>query len=272
MENKYYARANRIWKANLAFLRSLPMHDGNYVHPEDFERLNIVCSTLELQSGKSSDGYGVFLTPFPKSKLHTLLNEKLPSTMDQLLDEPDDFNKYVAIEVLYLIRNYVLDSEDEENYRGIMYEETTWSLRGMEWDEGERLVLQEEGHHWRVESVFDKMDNHTPHVSPLLADSAPIQEDKLSLAELCCILLCTARRLRRKEYRRHRIIPVTVISVSGRLARIVHGYVDVLAGKLRVFKSPILNLFKEDNRSEIEVLVSWCLGQPTGSTTWVDLD
>ncbi|KAI1276909.1 hypothetical protein F5Y07DRAFT_365443 [Xylaria sp. FL0933] len=272
MDNKYYARANRIWKANLAFLRSLPMHDGNYVHPEDFERLNIVCSTLDLQSGKSSDGSDCFLTPFPKSELHTLLNEKLPSTMDQLDDEPDDFNERAAMEVMYLIRDYVSDAEDDEHYAGIMYEETTWNLREMQWDEGERLLMQEDGHNWRVGGIFDKMDNHTPHVSPLLADSPPMQEDKLSLAEICCILLCTARRLRRKEYRRHRIIPVTVISLSGRLARIVHGYVDVLAGKLRVSKSPILNLYKEDYRPEIEVLVSWCLGQPTGSTAWVDLD
>src|SRR5436190_1265160 len=84
----------------------------------------------------------------------------------------------------------------------------------MDWDEGERLYLYGEEHNWRSEHVFDKMDGCTPHVTPVLSDAAPMLEDKLSIAELLCILLCTVGRLRRKEYRSHRIIPVRVSLIS----------------------------------------------------------
>jgi hypothetical protein len=65
---------------------------------------------------------------------------------------------------------------------------------------------------------------------------------------------------------------VTVISLSARLARVVHGYVDVLANNVRVFKSPILNVDTENNRPEMELLISWCIGQATGPTKWAHLE
>ncbi|KAI1747385.1 hypothetical protein F4782DRAFT_521442 [Xylaria castorea] len=73
------------------------------------------------------------------------------------------------------------------------------------------------------------MDWLTPHVSPLLSDNAEMQDYKLNVVEVCYILFCTLRRLSQKEYQCHRIIPITVISLSGYLA----SYMATLMSKSR---------------------------------------
>ncbi|KAI0448573.1 hypothetical protein F5B21DRAFT_103969 [Xylaria acuta] len=269
--SKYSEKANSIWKANLAFLQHLHGYHSGYINSEDFMPLSITCSNLDLQSGKSSDGTTVFITPFPIKKLHTILDKQQVFTTRQLSNTLDGWNIYDALEVTYLIQHYMCFSNDLD-YSGLIYEESTWQTRGIDWEGGERLIQQNEGSEWRVEFIFDKMDSNTPHVSPVLIDNSPMHKDKLSIAEICCILLCTARRLRHREYRRHRVIPITVISISGRLARVIHGYVDVSTNNLRIIKSPILDLNKEDTTYIMELLVSWCLGQPIGSTEWDNLD
>ncbi|KAI0425228.1 hypothetical protein F5Y09DRAFT_346924 [Xylaria sp. FL1042] len=129
MDNNYLPRASRIWKANLAFIRSLLFSKSVYINPEDFERLNIACSDLDLQSGKSSDGSDVFITPFPQKKLHALLDESRPSTLPDLSENLDGINVYDALGVTHAISDYVHLSESDDR-AGIMWEQTTWRTRG----------------------------------------------------------------------------------------------------------------------------------------------
>jgi hypothetical protein len=121
--------ARRIWNANLAFLKSLGPCRGSYLDAEDLRRLNIACSDLDLRSGKSSGGGNVFMTPFPMEKLHAILDEKGPFTMNQLVDTPNNHNLYDAMEVANLI-SFCTSRSAKENDFGLMHEQTTWRLRG----------------------------------------------------------------------------------------------------------------------------------------------
>ncbi|KAI1420217.1 hypothetical protein F5Y12DRAFT_139239 [Xylaria sp. FL1777] len=261
----YFAKAKSIWQATRTFLRRVQDYNsGGYIHCNDFADVGITCSTLDLRSGKSSHGT-VFIKPLSIEKLHSIFTEQQVFSTQHLSNILDGWNIYDALEVANLIKHYMFFSNNM-NYDGLIYEESTWQIREIDWKGGEELLHDDPDGHWRAEFIFDQIDNNTPHVSPVLIDNLPLHEDSLSLAEMCCILLCTARRIRNRGYHCHRVIPVTVISLSGRSARVVHGYVDVSTNSLRIIKSPILELNKENTNQKIELLVSWCLGQPIGST------
>ncbi|KAI1819965.1 hypothetical protein F4861DRAFT_525044 [Xylaria intraflava] len=251
----------RLFAMTRSLLRFLESGKSNYLGPHDFKHLRILCSDLNLKPAESSSlptTDDIFIRPYPVAEVIS------GKQVDPLI--ANDGNLYEAIEVCYLIEAYVARSDGDLLDDGLL-DRTGWGRRQMDFENGERLVIMSSQYNWRAGLIFDKMDSVTPHVSPVLLDAAPIQDDTLSYPEVACILSCTLCRLRDRAYHCHRIIPVTVISLSGRSARIVHGYVDVQKDTLRVFKSPILQLGNGD-RSQMETLLSWCVGQTIGSTRW----
>ncbi|KAJ8128151.1 hypothetical protein O1611_g5483 [Lasiodiplodia mahajangana] len=249
--------------------------DHRAVESHEFDSLNIICSDLDIYTGKSSDGGEIFLAPFPLEKLRAAADKNGRSTKRKAI--PMYFKRTPDLHDAWSLADEALSYVTHEGYvekdGSIMYTETDWHRRGMHWAGGEKLHTKMhgvKGEVWEVEAIFDKYHEDTPHLQTLLADELEMRHDTLSQAELACIIFCTVARLRRKPYRHNRIVPITVVSTARRSARIVHAYIDASTGKLRVFKSQILEVSYDDNvfRSVVEILATWCIGQAARVPRW----
>ncbi|KAI0196727.1 hypothetical protein EV127DRAFT_507899 [Xylaria flabelliformis] len=266
--SKYSKTRPSVWNLQQLIVKDLEEHyppPRTYINAEDFGSLRIECSDLDLSG--DSPNQDIFLRPYPKDELRKILEAKKALDTDSLLQPP--------------LQTKYLDHLDEANNmsrlieccisKGLKYK-TLWKLRPMDLRKGERLVSHRKllgGAEWEVTKVLDMENGFTPHVSPILTDDLEMQPDKLSVGEFACLLFCTRARLRqKKKYACHQIIPVTVVSLSLRSARIVHGYFDTSFDKLRVFKSPILKLEGKESIENMHVLLSWCVGEPIGETKW----
>ncbi|KAI0104625.1 hypothetical protein GGR51DRAFT_521572 [Nemania sp. FL0031] len=261
--------AKRTWNVVRDILRILVTLPDPHLTDEDLKRLNIKCTGLDLSTGKPTDGSEMFIRPLSTTRIHEALQRTKPWVDNPLYSGRWSSPISNATDVLGCLIRYLHHGEAD---RLDLMSETDWNTRHMEYSEGEQLFRSGKfrniyGHHaeWAVETVLDKMDDSTPHVSCLLADNALLSDDQLSNAEIWCILAITNRRLRLPEYHSHRIIPVTVISTSDRKLRIVQGYVDGREGCLRARKSPILDLENEDIQL-IALVLSWCIGETVGDT------
>lgn len=259
--------ATRTWVATKDILRLLIRHRDTHLSDQDLKRLNIICTDLGLITGKPADGSETFIRPFSIARMREILEPAKPWLKYELLDEKDNMPMVAAMDILACLLGYLV--YDGENGTTPLFMQAHWDSREMEYDEGEVLCrsrrFQDYRPEWRVVKVLDKDDGVTPHVSCLLADNAPFRDDQLSNAEIWCIIAVTNRRLQLSEYHNHRIIPVTVISAADRQLRIVQGYIDGRDGYLRVRKSPLLD-FEKPNIERLELVLSWCVGEPVGHT------
>ncbi|KAI1127191.1 hypothetical protein F5Y10DRAFT_199661 [Nemania abortiva] len=280
-----YERAFNLAKAIIGKMRKL--HYG----PQNFASLDVICSDLDIHSGKSSDEAAVFMRPLSKEELHAFVPKEQPLKLYPSISGTPLRMRYLDARCLssslYTYLHLSLDHLDGNDFEDrfnpdprVLVKEARWYGRGMEWNEGERLAVLKTKVYFAVDELYEKLDENDtcmlaglPHITPMLSDNAEMLEDHLSFAELWCILCCTIARIRSRDgYRRYRFMPVTVMSFSGRSARVVHGYVDEPAGKLRVFKSKIIH-FKVDNyRSGMDTLASWTLGHAIEPPLWEPSD
>ncbi|KAI1170049.1 hypothetical protein F4777DRAFT_570642 [Nemania sp. FL0916] len=259
-----FVALKRTWTIARDILRLLVKLPEAHLTDGDLKKLHIICTDLDLTTGKPADGSEIFIRPFPIARIHEKLERTKPWLRCPLDDEKETMPLAAALEILNCL-NWSL-SWDGNGEAIPLIMETPWKSRGMQYFEGERLcrhILG--GPDWKVQTVLDKMDGTTPHISCLLADDAPFKGDQLSNAEIWCIIAITNRRLRLPEYHNHRIIPVTVISAADRQLRIVQGYVDGEHDCIRVRKSPMLD-FERYDPQKMELVLSWCVGDPVGHT------
>ncbi|KAI1125931.1 hypothetical protein F5Y10DRAFT_245934 [Nemania abortiva] len=263
----YSVDANRVVDIARHVWIGLLKRRSAYLTEKTLERLNIKCTQLDLSTGAPSDGSEIFIRPFPTARIHEILARTEPWHECKLLEKGFTRQSTAAL-ILNCLVEWLTHNKGGTEKRLINY--TDWHTRSMQYSEGERLYESEirdgRGPDWSVEKVLDKMDGLTPHVSCLLADTAPLRDAQLSRAEMWCILRITYRRMKLREYRKHRIIPVTVISAADRRVRIVQGYFDSEEGCVRVRKSPILDFDQGDVGQKIILLLSWCIGDTVGHT------
>ncbi|KAI2611843.1 hypothetical protein GGR54DRAFT_341534 [Hypoxylon sp. NC1633] len=102
-----------------------------------------------------------------------------------------------------------------------------------------------------------------------LADKAALKEMVLSRSELWVILSITAGRFMREGYQHHRLIPVTIVSSSGRQLRITQGCVDGMANHVTVRMTQILDFTAGEvaKRDDLLRTLCWIVGEPIGITT-----
>ncbi|KAI1201414.1 hypothetical protein F5X97DRAFT_320491 [Nemania serpens] len=247
MENK--ANSDAVKRTGRA-VRDIYYHllklKAPHLTDQDLKDLRIICTDLDLNTGKPADGGEVFIRPSSTAQIHSILEQTKPWLRCSLSDEKDSMPECAALEIHSCLIGALV----------------------MRYDEGERLYRfkvrgTDDWAEWRVELLIEKMDGSTPHISCLLADDALLRDDQLSHAEIWCIMVITLRRL--LEYCNHRIIPVTVISAADRQLRIVQGYIDGRDGYFRVRKSPILDFSRHDP-AKMELVLSWCIGNAVGNT------
>ncbi|KAI0905613.1 hypothetical protein F4823DRAFT_632626 [Ustulina deusta] len=244
--NTDFDATRRTWAAARETFTRLVDLQAPHLTDQDLKELHITCTDLDLSTGKPADGSEIFIRPSSTARIRSILERTKPWLQCPLLDEKDSAPEVAAMQIhgcltsALAMRYY----EGERLQRFKIYGTADWA-------------------EWRVELLIEKMDGSTPHISCLLADDALLRDDQLSHAEIWCIIAITVRRLR--EYYKHRIIPVTVISAADRQLRIVQGYLDGRDGYLRARKSPILD-FSQYNREKMELVLSWCIGDAVGYT------
>ncbi|KAI1170216.1 hypothetical protein F4777DRAFT_584139 [Nemania sp. FL0916] len=264
-----FEAARLSWRAAADIFRRLLKIEAPYLTDQDLKDVCITCTDLDLETGKPADGSETFIRPMPAARIHSIIKKTKPWLGCPLLEkDEDEWPEYAAMHVHYCLKHAVHAAIVES--RPIDDMAVYWEMRCMRYDEGERLDRHElvgtaYEAAWSVHQLFEKMDPSTPHISCLLRDGALLQDDKLSHAEIMCILIITLRRWRDRIYNHHRIIPVTVVSAADRQLRIVQGYVDDQDGHLHVRKSPMLD-FSRFEQDKVELVVSWCVGDAVGDT------
>ncbi|KAI0402968.1 hypothetical protein F4802DRAFT_573237 [Xylaria palmicola] len=278
--------AKQTWMVTRAMQRRLALHEDAYL--DDLEKFRIKCTGLDIRTGKSTDGSEPFLRPFPVTQLTEIFEQTKPwldcgleRELERELvgsDMPFKASENPQADARGLnrcISSFFLHSE-ESGIEPPMWR-TGWRPRFMDYTKGERLGRYHASSDvyfpdWVVTHILDKMDEgKTPHVTCLLVDWDLLREDQLSNAEVWCILAVTYRRLRSREYRKHQIIPVTIVSSAGSRLRVVQGYVDGRDQYLHVRKSPIIDfetfhLSKPEEAEKMNVVVALCVGEPGGHT------
>ncbi|KAI1177950.1 hypothetical protein F4777DRAFT_539843 [Nemania sp. FL0916] len=100
-----------------------------------------------------------------------------------------------------------------------------------------------------------------------------LEENFLSISELYCFLVMTSFSFFYKTASEHKIVPVTMISVSGHHLRIIQGYVDGEKGIVELRKTRIVYMgtggLANMKRHSYEWItcMRWILARPIGKTT-----
>ncbi|KAH9890296.1 hypothetical protein F4778DRAFT_753254 [Xylariomycetidae sp. FL2044] len=236
---------------------------------QHLEAMGVTLASLDLNTGKPDDGGPIFIRPFSVSRILQVIQQRKPWTVYSIAHEKSDLRLTTAVEVLNVLSGYLHHVGRPDERR--LIQETDWKQRGTE--SGYEWLNRTDRFHgidradWRVPCLLDKMDGKTPHISCLLANEEPLHQDRLSNAELWCILNLSVARLRRRAYWNQRFIPVTVISSSDRNVRIVQGYVDGEARRVHIRMSKILVLEGND-LPKLAVILSWCMGDPVNGAVW----
>ncbi|KAI1760759.1 hypothetical protein GGR53DRAFT_525738 [Hypoxylon sp. FL1150] len=118
--------------------------------------------------------------------------------------------------------------------------------------------------HWRACLILHPRDKSKPDSMCFLTNEASLKDGEVLSSELWCIFRLGKRQLEKKEYRNHKIAPVTVVSGSGRDLRVVQGYVDG-ADHVILRMSRIINIDNENRQQNLEGLMiigRWLFGDP----------
>ncbi|KAI1735404.1 hypothetical protein F4680DRAFT_309123 [Xylaria scruposa] len=236
---------------------------------EDLKRLKVDCRALDLEGDGKSEGLQ-FLEPIPVQVMRRQMAEKTPK--DTWTWAPHTLTLDRWREAYFLsgyLRAAFVDEDDLDAAKvgetGIMECYTKWAAC---WDEIPsycKLKGHSKRTHFTVDWILHQPDTAFPHVVGHLCDTNPFDQDCLSSPELACLVFMGIFRWSDPEYRQHKIVPVTLVSGSGYNVRLVHGYVDASAGRVMVYKSPILN-FREKKRDHWVNMLRWILAKPVGDT------
>ncbi|KAI1382570.1 uncharacterized protein F4822DRAFT_423468 [Hypoxylon trugodes] len=122
---------------------------------------------------------------------------------------------------------------------------------------------------WRSIFTLRVRDHSRPDTVCFLANKDLFKDNQLFVSELTCILGKAKYGLAHHEDGKHLIVPVTVVSAAGRLARIVQGYVDPNTFEIMVRVSEIVDIDRtdEENKEAILKVGCWLFGTPSEETT-----
>jgi hypothetical protein len=102
-------------------------HPTHHLSNEDMKDLGIKCTGLDLETGKSTDGGDVFISPYPLTELDKILQENKPWRESKLDSDKDPMDMLAALEISSLLEYYLILGADEEA-EGLI-DKTKWRLR-----------------------------------------------------------------------------------------------------------------------------------------------
>ncbi|KAI1421870.1 hypothetical protein F5Y12DRAFT_765488 [Xylaria sp. FL1777] len=243
--------------------------------------LGISCGHLEFDTGKvtpttaqPANGQS-FLKLISPEWMHKLaLSSNLHKNYGPgTLHEYDNVNYQNAWRVANVIIR-CLGSVYED--KCLLINRTSWNDREPNDFELYKLHTLEEGVNWSIPWLLQPKDRSLSHVNCFLAQDQSLDEDTLVFSEVWGILMLTAlisRGMPEPAQHTTKIVPVTMVSGSARNFRIVQGWVDGDAGKIRINKSPVMSLGNAKPITDKKVwngvlnILRWLLAEPTGKIT-----
>jgi hypothetical protein len=80
---------------------------SQYLRDKDLEDLDVICTSLNLESGKPADNSPIFTSPYSRAELDRILDDTQPWLDRTLGKEKGDDNICEALGVAYLLENYL---------------------------------------------------------------------------------------------------------------------------------------------------------------------
>ncbi|KAI0435026.1 hypothetical protein F5Y09DRAFT_337119 [Xylaria sp. FL1042] len=246
---------------------------------QHWPQLNISCDALDLMTGAvhpstpgSANGWS-FLKLMPPddmqdlAALYNLRDVEGPGGLDTF----SHANFYNADDVAEVV-NYCLWSL--YNNKSLIQESPWDGYSPDDFEKPKLCSLNRDDIRWMVPWFMQPKGSKLPHVNCFLVQDHRLEEDSLLFSEVWCILILTLLISRRLPTDlNYPIVPVTLISTSSRDVRIVQGWVDGEAGKIRINKSAIEHMGEGQTMEDqkvydlVLVILRWLLAQPTWKTS-----
>ncbi|KAI5927925.1 hypothetical protein F4810DRAFT_645911 [Camillea tinctor] len=232
-----------------------------YVKQRYLTRFNVKCTRLDFNTGNPEDDGPVFLKLPPYDKMNAIAQEN-DFIRDQSVPYVEADLKGSMYEALCVgealthkwsgwVPKTMSDGKD-------MQALSPWDWC---WTVGDRLRTNR--FEWATLLVYELRDKSKLDTMCVLMNSTSFDDMTPFLSEIWCILRYSVCKVR--DHHGHFLeAPVTIVSLSGRDARIVQGYIDPGANGLVVRMSHIihLNQDKEKNMEGIVQLARWLFAEP----------
>ncbi|CAJ2513174.1 Uu.00g012930.m01.CDS01 [Anthostomella pinea] len=261
-------------------LKYLQKHQHVHLDNQDISSLGIRCIALEFTTGKAAGDGQQFLRMHPWKSVVAIAQQHRLRQYPQIsrLDDAAYLSWHGARFMSIFFESLLLLSnpEGEESSSGLVLgphaqnpaQGTIWRML----DSGggmKNLHRSSDTHQFDIMFLLEALDVSKPHVTAFLANQDALENNALLWGEVWCLLMIMLNRLAKPQYSHHHVIPVTIVSVSGRKLRVVQAYVDGARGITHVQRTPIINFDRGTDAcwGETLTVLSWFLGEPVGKTT-----
>jgi len=261
-----------------------------YVSPPMLKEFNVKTMPLDFRTGNLPDQVQAFIRPLSPQTIAQMLHRSGSLTLrrDFVKKNGPDLrldDDYVEATFFWdLIETHLKRRGRRDDLPVIPYS-SRWRLFS---NESKYLTrLSRDYANWQVKAILrycidtpDKgpsaprtLDPAKPHTICFLADEAPLTQGQVSTSELNTVVWLAGLNYLDSIYSQHSVVPITVVSASGRRVRVVQGNVNFRKCTVGLRISEIVEFEKgvTDDRGHINekylTLLGWLIGDPVGNTS-----
>ncbi|KAI1770208.1 hypothetical protein F4818DRAFT_273962 [Hypoxylon cercidicola] len=241
-----------------------------YLDSNDLGRLHVRCTKIDINSGTpEGEGLQVLELKSPDEINAIVEASELIKAGAIPSDEYSPGNWHTAFSLgLFYLGLFDLQGKSTVNApdpsnKTLLERISSWEVDQKSTDEH----VDPSKIYWRANFTLHIRDNSLPDIVCFLVNEAPLEDDKLFLGELRCILRMGGAKLRQENHDQE-IAPVTVVSASGIHVRIFQGYVDGGKNCLFVRKSDIIKVdgIEKQSLEGLMRIACWLLGKSCRNT------
>ncbi|KAH6888479.1 hypothetical protein B0T10DRAFT_548938 [Thelonectria olida] len=290
------SRRAQIKQLGKTVLLPLGKLEQRYISPQDLgalrvtsvKPLNFYTGAVGRKMGSGSSQSEQYIRPISRNQMLEWLNANEPWKVDGQRDiwvpSKASTAQHEANFLWNLIKTHL--TSDRDGGPGLLFTQTPWldipekrSIRFLErLDQG---ILD-----WQVKNVYQQafkaptanmfvnrsFNPEKPHVMTFLADSAPLQKDKISTSEMTALVYLTTNSSIQALYRQHRFYPATIVSASDRRVRVIQCVLDAERSMFEIRQTPIID-FEDgvwENSKNLKesyvALLGWLSSEAVGRT------
>ncbi|KAI0141197.1 hypothetical protein GGR57DRAFT_487533 [Xylariaceae sp. FL1272] len=242
-----------------------------YLDEDAMEKLGVSCQYMDFDPEPSAQDPDALLALMPAQKMQILAKEYHFSRFHDL-DYSDESNMSATSRIANRLHSYLFSTPEPDTLRpDFLIKQTIWDLRGLsDFEEPAAKVFRDDiKRYWLPSFVLYDRNGTNPHLKTYLEESADLREDGLMPSELWTILVLACSAFNQPEWRNFEIIPVTVISGSGRSVRVVQGWADGKKKVVNIRKTRLVHfgdgLARDKDPAHVPkflTLMRWLMAEP----------